>query len=905
MFKYLLLAFSFCCYANSSNSQTLNNPGRPDSLFPISSRYLEGVSGNMQYDDITEAWRLQKASGKYLVGGDFTSLASNQGSALIVDSASSFIFNDHKYRVNGLVKAAVPDGQGGFYIAGEFTRIGDSTRRYLAQINSQGKPTAWNPSPDNVVNALEKRNDTLFIAGAFKNIRNKLRNCFALFSISGDTLCPTVGVAPFPNMVYINAFVLQQDTIIFGGKSTTSDRNIRKFNFRNNVSLTWQPAYVDYTDVKFIQLSPDASVVIYGGYYNGYQIRGAGNRFGELRYTIKTTMYWPSEFLGYLRGLQISGNKAYAVGSFEHLIRNGEIYFRKGFFAFDPVTGNILPDQPVINGYTHFLQERKGKLIISGKFTKVNGVNRHNFAVIDTGSFTLGNWQLSPSDPIATMSFVDDKVFVAGMFGGIYSSPRTNFAAIDSAGKNIANWAPPALPERETKKILVRGDSVFVITQISPMDPCFYYSNPNFRVYSLSTGASYGAGSLNASVVHDFVIDGNYLYAAVDHGMRRYALPSVNLDFNWGFNTEQAQHKYDFQELKIEGDKIYGVGDTRRFTCANSLQPKRGYVGVYSKATGLAEQLYFYQGANPDYDNIFLHHAVKMGNKLFIQGGFSQLRDSARRNFACIDLSTGNLTAWKPNFPLAPPNVNFSWTSELKSVRGNIWFGGMSGPTSDGGFFKGFAAIDTATGNLVSQPLNLKSVNLDVTYNISAIVHDFIITDTELVVAGRFDTVNNSPSRNLAFFKLTGINQVSLCPSGASNFVAGIPGSSYQWEMNDGSGFVPVNNNSNFSGAQSATLQVANIPSAWYNYSFRCQVNGSNYSDIFQIKMSNTWTGAINSAWENPGNWSCLTVPDANTDVIIPAGNVIVNASTTLGSVSLFPGANLTVAPGVIFTVLH
>jgi hypothetical protein len=34
----------------------------------------------------------------------------------------------------------------------------------------------------------------------------------------------------------------------------------------------------------------------------------------------------------------------------------------------------------------------------------------------------------------------------------------------------------------------------------------------------------------------------------------------------------------------------------------------------------------------------------------------------------------------------------------------------------------------------------------------------------------------------------------------------------------------------------------------------------------------NNWTGAISTAWENPYNWSCGTIPGANTEVRIDAG---------------------------------
>jgi hypothetical protein len=55
----------------------------------------------------------------------------------------------------------------------------------------------------------------------------------------------------------------------------------------------------------------------------------------------------------------------------------------------------------------------------------------------------------------------------------------------------------------------------------------------------------------------------------------------------------------------------------------------------------------------------------------------------------------------------------------------------------------------------------------------------------------------------------------------------------------------------------------------------------------------NSWKGTISAAWENPANWSCGVVPDANTDVFVSASATHqpeVN-TTTATCRSLQPGA--------------
>ncbi|MBL7693597.1 MAG: VCBS repeat-containing protein [Ferruginibacter sp.] len=158
------------------------------------------------------------------------------------------------------------------------------------------------------------------------------------------------------------------------------------------------------------------------------------------------------------------------------------------------------------------------------------------------------------------------------------------------------------------------------------------------------------------------------------------------------------------------------------------------------------------------------------------------------------------------------------------------------------------------------------------------------------------------------------INQNSpvlgLCPPFGMDFLISniVPAISYQWQVNTGNGFTNVVNGSNYSGANGSVLQLINIPSSWTGYKYRCIagfLNGSLTSKPFTIRFINTWTGANSTAWEDPGNWSCNSVPDINTDVVINAGTVIINSNVTIRTLRLSPDVTLTVNPGYTLTITH
>lgn len=67
----------------------------------------------------------------------------------------------------------------------------------------------------------------------------------------------------------------------------------------------------------------------------------------------------------------------------------------------------------------------------------------------------------------------------------------------------------------------------------------------------------------------------------------------------------------------------------------------------------------------------------------------------------------------------------------------------------------------------------------------------------------------------------------------------------------------------------------------------------------------NSWTGSVSTAWEDPGNWSCGTVPNSTTDATINSGTVTINSNVSVHSVNILPGVNFTVNSGFTFTILH
>ena len=155
-----------------------------------------------------------------------------------------------------------------------------------------------------------------------------------------------------------------------------------------------------------------------------------------------------------------------------------------------------------------------------------------------------------------------------------------------------------------------------------------------------------------------------------------------------------------------------------------------------------------------------------------------------------------------------------------------------------------------------------------------------------------------SPAVNYGGIPLT------ICPNGNTSISCNLNAAFYQWQWNTGAGFVNVSNNSFVSGATTNLLQLSNVPSSWYGYRFKCVTNvGTN--SVYVLRIKDSWTGSVSTIWEDASNWSCGMIPDANTDVIISGGTVVVSANTTIRSLNASPGATIIVQPGVTLTITH
>ena len=142
------------------------------------------------------------------------------------------------------------------------------------------------------------------------------------------------------------------------------------------------------------------------------------------------------------------------------------------------------------------------------------------------------------------------------------------------------------------------------------------------------------------------------------------------------------------------------------------------------------------------------------------------------------------------------------------------------------------------------------------------------------------------------------------CPGTTTAFTAGmlVNEDSYQWQVDNGSGFVDLVNDTVYTGVKTNLLQLINAPTGLYGNKYRCVItnNGNQtYSNVFTLKFVSTWLGKVSTAWEDAGNWSCNELPDAQTDVIVQPGVTnfpVINSAAVCRSINIQNGTTVTVS---------
>jgi hypothetical protein len=408
---------------------------------------------------------LALAGTRLLVGGAFTTVGSSTRNRLAaVDATTGALESTWKPSANGAVHAlALSVGGTRLYAGGAFTTINGSTRKRLAALSTTGSGAAdgtWKPAAGADVFGLSLSADgaQLYAAGAFTKIGSTSRNYLAAVSTTGSGALASWN----PDAGQPGSTVAVSGSSVYAGGSFTSVNGAPRANL---AALDATTGVLDSgfvadasSTVGAIAPSPDGSKLYVGGLFK--KINGTSrSRLAKVdAVTGALDGTWKPAASAEVKSLAVGGGRVYAGGAFTSV--NGST--RNRLAAFDPVSGALASWNPNVSSvvYEVALSPDASLVYLVGNFSTVGGSTRKRVAAVSAPTGKPTSWKPVAKAPLrrVVVSADGNRVFV-GAAGTAGTAGSNRVIAYDAAGSGAKLWED--LGDGDVVALTIDGDTLY------------------------------------------------------------------------------------------------------------------------------------------------------------------------------------------------------------------------------------------------------------------------------------------------------------------------------------------------------------------------------------------------------------------------------------------------------------
>ncbi|MFN8179243.1 MAG: FlgD immunoglobulin-like domain containing protein [bacterium] len=626
-------------------------------------------------------YAVAQAGDTLYLGGDFTRVSGFTGGGAALDSASAQPVEPFA-KVEGTVYAAAPDGLGGWYVGGLFSRVGGKARANLAHVSPDGSVGLWDPSANGLVRALVVSGGNVYVGGTFTSVGGEARSCIAALDPSTGAATswdPNAKNSGAPPGVF--ALAVSGSTVYAGGTFTEIGAQPRSciaaLAVSSGAATAWNPIAIG--DVYALAVS--GGTVYAGGAFLNIGGR-ARSRLAALNASTGGATLWNPSPDYAVWALAASGSSVYAGGSFTTI--GGQL---RPFLAELSATGAATSWNPSVvgTGFTpgvFALALSGGTLYAGGEFTGIGGQSRRCLAELDLSTALATSWDPHAVGPDAAaaraLALGGSRVYAGGSFASVGGEVRNHLAALDRTTGAATPWDPDV--NGIVRALLVDGSNVYVgglFTSVGGV--------PRSRIAALDaqTGAPSSWDPNANGSVRALGISGGTVYVgggftSIGGQVRSHlaALDASGAATSWNPNASST-----VRDLVLVGNTVYVGG---AFTSVHQTQ--RGHLAAVDVTTGLPTAWH------ADADNTVFALTVSHGT-LYAGGDFTLVGGQSCNRIAAIDVSSGAVAAW----PASAGGTVYA----LAVSRGTVYAGGTF--ASAGAQSRSYlAAWDAASGEVTS-----------------------------------------------------------------------------------------------------------------------------------------------------------------------------------------------------------
>jgi len=599
------------------------------------------------------------------VGGTFSFVGPYTGNGAPISSATGIATSAFPV-VTGAVTASVPDGSGGWYIGGDFTRVGSSARNRIAHILPSGvEDPAFSPNADGNINTLVLRGSTLYASGSFNVIGGQTRHFLAALSaVDGSVLS---AFDPNPNSA-VAAMVLSSDgsTLYVGGSFTTiggqSRGRLAAVSTANGLATAFNPL-TSTSAVTTLELSADNSTLYValgyssgGNIVDGFQVfstSGSGARLSGYPVTSGSAF---GIFIGgpalYALKLNPSGSKLY-IGILETSNFGMGGIVSSGIMVLDTSTKAVTNFAPVFSANARVQSlafSTDGSVLYAGGFfSTISGAKAGNLAAFNTADGSVvSTFDRGTTESVMTLSPSSDgsQLYAGGYFKSVGAQQRNDVFSY-STSNNVLNQFNPNLNGTVTSLALSPdGSSLYMGGAFTTVGGATYNRLAKVLTSDGSAVAAFNPnlnGAVNALALS---ADGSTIYAGgafTTIGGATYndigAVSAIDGSAVSAFNPN-LNGAVNSLILSLDGLHAYFGG---AFTTIGGVTYNR--LAEVSTSDGSAVSAF-----NPDVNGIVNALAVSSdGLKLYLGGQFTSVGGTAVTRFSAVNTTDGSrITSFAP-----------------------------------------------------------------------------------------------------------------------------------------------------------------------------------------------------------------------------------------------------------------